>query len=92
MLMGLLVASSASTTPPNDSGSDNRIVTGWATLPNSRISTPKTIMRPVPMAVMKPVATSSWISASPEGCSTTLGGRFCSSTTLMKVSRALDSA
>ena len=55
MLTGLLVASSASTTPPNDSGSDSRMVIGWNTLPNSSTSTPSTIIRPVPMAVMKPV-------------------------------------
>ena len=41
------------------------------------------------MAVMKPVATSSWISASPDGCRRTLGGSFCSSTTLRNFSRAL---
>ena len=70
------MASSASTTPPNDSGSDSRIVTGCATLPNSSTSTPNTIIRPVPMAVMKPVATSSWISASPDGCRRTLGGQL----------------
>ena len=88
MLTELLVASSASTTPPNDKGSDNRMVIGWKTLPNSSTSTPNTIIRPVPMAVMKPVATSSWISASPDGCRRTLAGSFCSSTTLRNFSRA----
>ena len=42
----------------------------------------------MPIAPIKPFATSSWISASPEGCSETEGGSFCSSITLRKRSRA----
>jgi len=43
---------------------------------------------PVPIAVTKPWTTSSWISASPDGCRRTEAGSFKSSTTFMKRSRA----
>ena len=92
MLTGLLVSNSASTTPPNDNGNDNIIVTGWTALPNNRTSRPNTSMSPVTIAIIKPVAISSWISASPAGCRRTPCGSFCSSTTSKNFSRALPSA
>ena len=48
-----LVRISAAATPPIASGSENRMVKGWITLLNSRISTVSTSIRPMIMALPK---------------------------------------
>ena len=79
MLIGLLVSSSAATTPPIDSGSDSRMVIGWKTLRNSRTRTPSTISRPAPMASAKPVEHLAHDLGVAAFWMRTPGGSFCAS-------------
>ncbi|MEJ0007339.1 MAG: hypothetical protein WDM77_13475 [Steroidobacteraceae bacterium] len=44
------VSSNATAAPPTDSGSAERMVSGWKTRANSSTSTANTIMMPVPIA------------------------------------------
>jgi len=74
--IGMWQIRSARIAPPMESGSENRMVSGWRKLPNSRISTPNTIIRPAPMARAKPSNTSPITSASPVWLIVTPGGRF----------------
>ncbi|MOA00607.1 hypothetical protein D3C78_1199790 [compost metagenome] len=82
------VMMSATATPPMASGSENRMVKGWMTSLNSRMSTTSTSIRPSSMAFTKPCCISPCTLASPLSARRTLAGRSVSET--MRLNSAVE--
>ena len=83
---------SAPATPPMAKGSENRMVKGWITLPNNRISTVSTSISPRIIALPKLATSSCWISASPDSATRTPGGSSTEATISLNRAVAVPSA